>query len=66
MSCRNVILASVFGTIGFVALLGVAYLLVRYWIRHREASADMVIERPTHTMQDTQDTAFYPVRRSTV
>ncbi|KAF8495858.1 hypothetical protein JB92DRAFT_1087881 [Gautieria morchelliformis] len=59
MSCRDVILASVFGTVGFVALVGVLFLLIRYWIRHRDASEDMVIQRPTHLVQDTPDTSFY-------
>ena len=63
MPCSNLILASVFGSVGFVAFVALVILLVRYWMRHRHASEDMIIERPSHMFQDPQETSPFQVRR---
>lgn len=60
MSYRDIILTSVFGAVGFIALIALIFLLVRC-MRRRNASDDMIIERPTPALRDTQDTSTYQV-----
>jgi hypothetical protein len=61
VACRTLILASVLGSVGFVVLVALVWLLVLHWKSRRDASEVMIIERPTHTLQDSQDPSIYQV-----